>query len=64
MTHDIEEALVLADRIVLMSNKPTRVLETITVSAARPRNLADPELARHRDRLDALFRTLEPEETT
>jgi NitT/TauT family transport system ATP-binding protein len=64
VTHDIEEALVLADRIVLMSNKPTRVLETITVSAARPRNLADPELARHRDRLDALFRTLEPEETT
>ena len=59
VTHDIEEALVLADRIVLMSNKPTKVLETITIDATRPRNLADPRLAAQRDRLDALFRTLE-----
>ena len=64
VTHDIEEALVLADRIVLMSNKPTKVLDTIAVTAPRPRSLADPELVRLRDRLDALFRTLEPEETT
>ena len=62
VTHDIEEALVLADRIVLMSNKPTRVLETIAVDAPRPRSLTDPRLAAQRDRLDALFRTLEPEE--
>lgn len=59
VTHDIEEALVLADRIVLMSNKPTKVLETIVVDAPRPRNLADPRLAAQRERLDALFRTLE-----
>ena len=62
VTHDIEEALVLADRIVLMSNKPTRVLETIAVTAPRPRNLADPELIRMRNHLDGLFRTLEPED--
>jgi NitT/TauT family transport system ATP-binding protein len=62
VTHDIEEALVLADRIVLMSNKPTRVLETIPVKVPRPRNLADPQLVRLRDHLDGLFRKLEPEE--
>ncbi len=62
VTHDIDEALTLADRIVLMSNKPTRVLETITVGAARPRDLkADSALRAARDRLQDLFRSLEPE---
>ena len=35
VTHDIDEAITLADRIVLLSNKPTRVLETLDVTAAR-----------------------------
>ncbi|MDA1118281.1 MAG: ABC transporter ATP-binding protein, partial [Proteobacteria bacterium] len=62
VTHDIDEALTLADRIVLMSNKPTRVLETIPVGAARPRDLkADPALRAARERLQDLFRSLEPE---
>ncbi len=60
VTHDIEEALVLADRILLLSNKPTRVLETIALEAARPRDLAgDPELQRHRARLHELFAEME-----
>jgi NitT/TauT family transport system ATP-binding protein len=60
VTHDIEEALVLADRIVLMSNKPTRVLETIRVESPRPRDVGtDPHLRALRERLDGLFRTLE-----
>lgn len=62
VTHDIDEALVLADRIVLLSNKPTRVLETIVVPAARPRRLADdPQLAALRERLQRLFQSLEPQ---
>ena len=65
VTHDIEEAVVLADRIVLMSNKPTRVLETIAVAASRPRDPdKDPELRALRDRLLGLFRTLEQYEET
>ena len=65
VTHDIDEALTLADRIVLMSNKPTRVLETITVGAARPRDLkTDSALRAARDRLQDLFRSLEPETET
>ncbi len=60
VTHDIDEALALADRIVLLSGKPTRVLETIAPPAPRPRNLADPALAPLRARLLSLFRSLEP----
>jgi NitT/TauT family transport system ATP-binding protein len=62
VTHDIEEAIVLADRIVLLSNKPTRVLESIPVTVPRPRRLVgDPELEALRDRLQRLFQSLETE---
>ncbi len=65
VTHDIDEALALADRIVLLSNKPTRVLEIVDVPAARPRALKnDPALAALHDRLNALFRSLEPDAQT
>jgi NitT/TauT family transport system ATP-binding protein len=60
VTHDIEEALVLADRIILLSGKPTRIVETIAVTAPRPRRIeADPALIGYRTRLHALFATQE-----
>ncbi len=60
VTHDIEEALVLADRILLLSNKPTRALETITLDEPRPRSIDDTEsLARQKQHLISLFRQLE-----
>ena len=60
VTHDIDEAVSLADRIILLSNKPTRVLETIAVDQARPRDLnSSPVLRDLRDRLHSLFTTLE-----
>ena len=62
VTHDIDEALVLADRILLLSNKPTRVLEEIRLNDPRPRSMeAWDELRRHRAHLHELFRRLEPE---
>jgi NitT/TauT family transport system ATP-binding protein len=61
VTHDVDEALVLADRVVLLSAKPTRVLETLEVTARRPRDpSSNPELAALRARLHELFRALEP----
>lgn len=65
VTHDIDEALTLADRIVLLSKKPTRVLEIFDVKAARPRALKDdPGLVAMHDRLNELFRSLEPDAPT
>ncbi|MGE3925622.1 MAG: ABC transporter ATP-binding protein, partial [Lautropia sp.] len=61
VTHDIDEALTLADRIVLLSGKPTEVIESIAVTAARPRDPArDPALAALRERLQQLFRSPGP----
>ncbi|HUK61389.1 MAG TPA: ABC transporter ATP-binding protein [Stellaceae bacterium] len=61
VTHDIDEALVLADRVLLMSNKPTRVIETIAIAHERPRDIdKTPALRAQRERLHHLFRQLEP----
>ena len=60
VTHDIEEALVLADRIILLSNKPTRVLEQLDIDSPRPRRVDEsPVLRAHRDHLHQLFEELE-----
>lgn len=38
VTHDIEEALLLSDRIYIMDNLPSKILETVVPSIGRPRN--------------------------
>ena len=37
VTHHIDEAVILADRVVVFSTAPGRILETVTVPVARPR---------------------------
>ena len=39
ITHSIEEALLLGDRIVVMTSAPGRLKEAIDVSFPRPRNI-------------------------
>jgi sulfonate transport system ATP-binding protein len=38
ITHDIEEAIFLADNVVVMTTRPGRVLKTITIDITRPRD--------------------------
>jgi NitT/TauT family transport system ATP-binding protein len=62
VTHDVDEALYLADRIIVLSPKPSRVVRILTLDAARPRRIESDESLRQarRDMLD-LFNTTAPE---
>jgi len=50
VTHDVEEAALLADRIVLLSPRPGRVVETIEVEIPRPRARTDLAVVELRER--------------
>lgn len=39
ITHSVDEALVLADRVLVMSTRPGQIIEEINVPFARPRDL-------------------------
>lgn len=48
VTNNIEEALYLADRIILLTNCPARVKEIYDIKLPRPRDTVDPEFLRLR----------------
>ena len=44
ITHNIDEALMLADEVLVMSRLPMKILEQFALSGPKPRRLNDPEL--------------------
>jgi ABC-type nitrate/sulfonate/bicarbonate transport system ATPase subunit len=60
ITHSIEEAIALGDRVVLLSARPARVRDILAVNIPRPRTvasvIADPRFVELRDRCWRLLR--------
>ena len=60
VTHSIDEAIVLSDRVVVMQSNPGRIVEDIRIPFERPRNVAairtDPRFTKLRAEMWALLR--------
>jgi NitT/TauT family transport system ATP-binding protein len=65
ITHDLDEAIFLSDRILVLSSHPGRVQELIEVPVPRPRNTTQcfsPEFIATKARLEELIYSAEPED--
>lgn len=51
VTHDIEEAVQLADRVLVMTRRPATIKEEVRVDLPRPRDIDSPDYLRVRDRI-------------
>lgn len=51
VTHDVDEAVYLSDRIVVMSPRPAKVEKVVSVSLSQPRDRNNPEFIRLRSEI-------------
>ena len=49
VTHDVDEAIALADRIFVLSDRPMRIKQIVTVDIEHPRSMADPRAVAFKD---------------
>ena len=56
ITHNIEEAVYLSDRILVLTNKPTKIKENIINDLPRPRKVSEPEFVALRNRVTDLIK--------
>ena len=48
ITHNIEEAVYLAERVLILTNKPTTIKEELKIDLPRPRDVTSPEFIKIR----------------
>lgn len=56
ITHNIEEAVYLGNKIMILTNKPTTVKTTLTNELSRPRDIADPQFIELRNKVTDLIK--------
>ena len=56
ITHNIEEAVYLGERILVLTNKPTKIKEEIINDLPRPRDIASPDFVKLRNEVTDLIK--------
>lgn len=56
ITHNLEEATYLAQRVLILSNKPAKIKASIDVDLPRPRKVSDPEFIRIRKEITDMIK--------
>lgn len=51
VTHDVDEAIYLSDRVVVMTPRPAKIEKCIQVQLSRPRSRSNPEFLRLRSEI-------------
>jgi NitT/TauT family transport system ATP-binding protein len=51
VTHDVDEAVQLADRVVVLSSRPAKIQDVLTIDIPHPRNISSALYLEHRDDL-------------
>lgn len=59
ITHDLSEAALLSDRIILLTQKPAKIYKEIEIDLARPRNEGDIEFFELNKELSRIFQLME-----
>lgn len=49
ITHNIEEAVYLAERVIILSNKPANIKEEVKIDLPHPRKISDPKFIEYRN---------------
>jgi NitT/TauT family transport system ATP-binding protein len=55
VTHDVAEAVLLADQVAVLSRRPGTIREVLQMESPRPRDLIQPEVGSYIQRLRALI---------
>jgi NitT/TauT family transport system ATP-binding protein len=55
VSHNVEEVVELADRVLVLSNRPSRLLADIRIDLPRPRNKKSEEFYKYADRIYSLL---------
>ena len=62
VTHDVDEAIYMADRVIVLSNRPTHVIADLQVPLPKPRDQiatrSEPEFLRLREKVLTLIRSM------
>jgi len=57
VTHDIEEAAYLANRVIVFTNRPGQIREIVKIDLPHLRDRTSPEFIKHRNHLTDLIRS-------